>query len=90
MAGNRISSWRSKGLSNEKNTSASTSYSNKVPKLVYNNARIKLKLAGVLLKQDKVTYTHGPIVNIYIVYRLILLLKILVLLYKTVYLVQLN
>ena len=39
--------------------------------LAYDNARTKLKLTGVLLKQDKVTYNHGPIVNIYIVYRLI-------------------
>ena len=31
---------------------------------------MKLKLSGDLLKQNKVTYDHGPIVNIYVVYRL--------------------
>ena len=31
---------------------------------------MKLKFAGSLLKQDKITYNHRPIVNIYIVYRL--------------------
>ena len=31
---------------------------------------IKVKFNGNLLKQDKVTYNHGTIVNIYIVYRL--------------------
>ena len=38
---------------------------------IYDNARIKVKLNGNFLKQDKVTYNHGPIGNIYIVYRLI-------------------
>ena len=38
---------------------------------LYDNARIKVKFNGNLLNQNKVTYNHGPIVNIYIVYRLI-------------------
>ena len=33
------------------------------------DARIKLGFKGDPLKQDKVRYNHGPIVNIYIVYR---------------------
>ena len=36
--GNKVSSWESKGLSSEKITSTSTSYSNRVPELVYSNA----------------------------------------------------
>ena len=64
---NKISSWESKGLSSEK----ITSYNNRVPELVLDNARIKLRFTGVPLKQDKVTYNQGPIVNIYTVYRLI-------------------
>ena len=32
------------------------------------NAGIRVKFNRNLLKQDKVTYNHGPIVNIYIVY----------------------
>ena len=31
---------------------------------------IKVKFNGDFLKQNKVTYNHGPILNIYIVYRL--------------------
>ena len=43
---------------------------NRNPSLAYDNVRIKLKFVGSLLKQDKITYNHGPILNIYIVYRL--------------------
>ena len=66
-----VSSWELKALPSEKITSASTSYSKRVPQLVYDIAGIKLKLTSVPLKQGKVKYNHGPIVNIYIVYRLI-------------------
>ena len=38
---------------------------------MYDNARIRLNFRGDLLKQDKVTYNHGLIVDIYVVYRLI-------------------
>ena len=41
-----------------------------IPKIVYDNARIKVKSNGNLLLQNKVTYNHGSIVNIYVVYRL--------------------
>ena len=63
-------SWESKGLSNEEINSITTSNYNQAPRLVYNNARIKLDFNTDLLKQDRVTYSHGPIVNIYIVYKL--------------------
>ena len=52
------SSWESKGLSNEKIGSNETFNCNQSPRLVYNNARIKLNLSGDLLKQDKITYSH--------------------------------
>ena len=65
-----VSSWESKGLSNEKINSITTPSYNQAPSLAYDNFRIKLKFAGDLLKQDKITCNHGPIVNIYIVYRL--------------------
>ena len=68
--GKEICSWESKGLFSEKISSATTS-DGRVPKLVYDDARIKVKFDGDLLKQNKVTYNHRPIVNIYIVYRLI-------------------
>ena len=65
-----ISLWESKGLSNEKIGSTKTSNYDQFPKIVYDNARTKLRFSGDLLKQNKVTYNHGPIVNIYVVYRL--------------------
>ena len=40
------------------------------PILAYDNARTKAKFNGDFLKQEKVTYNHGPVVNIYAVYRL--------------------
>ena len=64
-----IFSWESR-LSDEKISSIATSNYNQAPSLAYDNVRIKLKFVGALLKQDKITYNHGPIVNIYIVYRL--------------------
>ena len=65
-----VSSWESKGLSNENISSIITPSYNRAPSLVYDNVRMKLKFVGSLLKQDKITYNHGPIVNIYIVFRL--------------------
>ena len=87
-----ISSWESKGSSNEKISSTTTSNYNEGAEPVYENARIKLSFNTDLLKQDKVTYNHGTIVNIYIVYRLAPGINHsgVVLLQKTVYFVQLN
>ena len=44
--------------------------SNQPSSPAYNNARIKILFSGDFIRQDKVIYNHGPIVNIYIVYRL--------------------
>ena len=66
-----VFSWESKGLSNEKISSIITPNYDRAPSLAYDNVKIKLKFTGALLKQDKITYNHGPIVNVYIVYRLI-------------------
>ena len=68
--GDEISSWESKGLFSEKISSVNTS-DRRVSKLVYDNGRIRIKFSGDLLKQNKVTYNHGAIVNIYVVYKLI-------------------
>ena len=45
-----ISSWESKGLSNEKISSTKTSNYDQSPRLVHENARIKLTFSGDLLK----------------------------------------
>ena len=68
--GSESSPSKSKGLSNEKIDSVTTSNC-QVSKLVDNNARIKVKFHGDLSKQNKVTYSHGTMVNIFIVHSLI-------------------
>ena len=63
---NHISEWKSQGLSNEiikpDNTLA--------PTLKYTGKRMYVKFNGSCLKQDKITFNHGKIVNIYIIYDL--------------------
>ena len=44
--------------------------SNTAPQLAHTEYRIMVKFDGDCLKQDKVTYGHGPIINIYNVYEL--------------------
>ena len=66
-----ISSWESKGLSNESIKIPSTP--NTIiyvdPRLSYLGTTVKVKFDGSCLKQDKIAYFHGKIVNIYIVYK---------------------
>ena len=68
--GNYICFWKSKGLSNENITASAKSDYNLNPQLSYlgNKIRVEFKESG--LKQDKITYTHGKVVNIYIVYEI--------------------
>ena len=65
-----ILSWTSKGLSNESITPFSVPNNFLTPSLNYLGTKIRLKFSGSCLKQDKVTYTHGKLVNIYIVYEI--------------------
>ena len=60
----------SKGLSNENITPSSTRNNFLSPSLNYLGTKIRIKFSGSCLKQDKITYTHGKIVNIYIVNKL--------------------
>ena len=63
--------WQSKGLSNVKiNAPGASSCNVRAPVLEYEGAGIKLKFNGDLLRQNKVTYNHGKIINIYIFYKL--------------------
>ena len=61
----------SKGLSNEsiKPNSVSINIINPVL-LSYWDTKMRVKFNGNCLKQDKITYTHGKVVNIYIVYEI--------------------
>ena len=63
--------WQSKGLSLGKINAPGTSSSNdQAPVLEYGVAVIRLKFKGDSLRQNKVTYDHGKIVNIYVVYEI--------------------
>ena len=63
-----ILSWRSKGLSNENFDPPSTNFS---PSIDYVGNKIGVKFNGSCLKQsNRISYTHGKIVNIYTVYEI--------------------
>ena len=69
-SGNYIYFWKSKSLSDEiinSNTSANHSIT---PELSFYDIKISVKFNGCCLKEDKVTYNHGAIVNIYTVYEI--------------------
>ena len=55
-------------MSNESITRPSAPNNFLPPSLNYLGTKIKVKFSGSCLKQDKITYPHGKIVNIYIVY----------------------
>ena len=64
------SSWKSKGLSDETIKPPVTSDDSLTPLIDYLANKIRLKFRGSCLKQPKLQYTHGTIVNICIVYEL--------------------
>ena len=65
-----ISSWQSKGLSDEIIKPPTTSDNSFNPKVSYYGTKTRLGFRRSCLKQDKITFNHGKIVNIYIVYEL--------------------
>ena len=65
-----ISSWKSKGLSAESIKPSTTSDNSLTPELNYYGTKTRVKFTGSCLKQPKISYTHGKVVNIYIVYEL--------------------
>ena len=65
-----ISSWKSKGLSAESIKTPTTSDNSLTPALSYYGTKTRVKFTGSCLKQSKISYTHGKVVNIYIVYEL--------------------
>ena len=62
--------WKSKGLCNESIKLPQTGSNFIDPLLDYLSNKIRLKFSGNCLKQDKVTYNHRNVVNIYIVYEI--------------------
>ena len=65
-----ISSWKSKGLFAESIKPLTTSDNSLVPALNYYGTKTTVKFTESCLKQSKISYNHGKVVNIYIVYEL--------------------
>ena len=66
-----VLSWTSKGLSNESIPTPPFAPNNFLsPSLNYLGSKIRVKFCGSCLKQDKITYNHGKIINIHIVYEI--------------------
>ena len=66
-----VFSWQSKGLSAEAIKLPATSNNSLTPAIsCYHARKIRVKFTGSCLKQDKFTFNHGKVVNIYIVYEL--------------------
>ena len=67
----RVLSWKSTGLSAESIKPLTTSNNEFNPILDYSGTKTRVWFDGCCLKQDKVTFNHGKIGNIYIVYKII-------------------
>ena len=66
-----VLSWQSKGLSAEAIKLPAASDNSLTPTISYYDvSKIRVKFTGSCLKQDKVTFNHRKVVNIYIVYEL--------------------
>ena len=65
-----VSSWKSKGLSAETIKPPATSDNSLTPVSNYHGTKTRVKIIGSCLKQPKISYTHGKVLNIYIVYDL--------------------
>ena len=57
-------------MSDEYITAPTTSDYSLNPELSYFSTKTRIEFKGSCLKQDKMTYTHGKIVNIYILYEI--------------------
>ena len=68
--GSYIYYWESKGLSNKRINCITTSNQSITPNLSQYGNKTRVEFNGSYSKQDKVIYTHGKIVNIYIVYEI--------------------
>ena len=64
------SPWKSKGVSAESIKPPTTSDDSLTPALNYYGTKRRVKFTGSCLKQSKISYTHGKVVNIYVVYEL--------------------
>ena len=60
--------WQTKGLSDEKINSVKIPNYSITPNLDYYGTKTRVEFHGSCLKQDSVTFNHGKVINIYIVY----------------------
>ena len=67
---NYIYFWKSKGLCDERINSITASNHSITPELSFYDTKTRIESNGSCLKQDKITYNHRTIVNIYIVYEI--------------------
>ena len=65
-----VSSWKSKELSAKSIKPLATSDNSFTPALSSYGAKTGAKFVGSCLKQPKISFTHGKVENIYIVYEL--------------------
>ena len=65
-----ISSWKTKELSSESIKLSITSNNSLTLALNYYGTKTRVKFTGNCLKQSTISYNHGKVVNIYIVYGL--------------------
>ena len=65
-----VSSWKPKGLSAGFIKPPSTSDNSLTPAINCYGTKTRVKFTGSCLKQPKISYTHGKVVNIYISYEL--------------------
>ena len=65
-----ILSWKSRGLSDESIKPPTTSNKFFNPSLYFIGTKARARFSGDSLKQEKITFNHGKIVNIYIVYEI--------------------
>ena len=68
--GSYIYYWKSKGLPQEIINSIKTPNHSITPNLDYYGTKTRVEFNGSCLKQDSVTFNHGKVVNIYIVYEI--------------------
>ena len=76
-----ISSWKSKGLSAESIKLPTTSDNSLTPALNYYGTKTRVKFTGSCLKQSKISYTHGKVVNITLLMNLVHLVLTLMILH---------
>ena len=62
--------WQSKGISNESIKPPTTSNNGLTLELNYYGSKTRVKFIRNCLKQSRISYTHGKVVNIYIAYEL--------------------